>query len=101
MRTFSIREEHLKLLRAAYVGWDPCEYGAPAIDCKRPYGNSYVPGDIREITGLDISDEACAMLHHEMQTVLQIVLRTADLAPAGYVCDSEYGEAWRRVEATT
>ena len=50
---FTVTEEHLKLLRRAYVGWDPCEFGAPAIDCKRPYGNSDVISDIGEILGYE------------------------------------------------
>lgn len=44
--TFEIKNEHLELLKRAFVSWDSCEYGAPAINCKRPYGNSYVEGDI-------------------------------------------------------
>lgn len=46
---FNLKEEHIKLLRAMYVGWSDCEYGAPEIDPKRPYGNSYVEGDVHEI----------------------------------------------------
>ena len=45
---FTVTEEHLKLLRRAYVDWEDCEFGAPAIDCKRPYGNSDVIADIGE-----------------------------------------------------
>ena len=54
-KTFEIKDEHIKLLRNAYIGWDDCEFGAPAIDCKRPYGNSDVYGDIARI--LDIKQE--------------------------------------------
>jgi len=35
-----------------YVSWDDCEFGAPEIDCKRPYGNSDVYQDMIEILGL-------------------------------------------------
>lgn len=52
MNTFEIKPEHLKLLQHAYVGWDDCEFGAPEIDCKRPYGNSGVIQDILEILGV-------------------------------------------------
>lgn len=51
--TFTVLPEHLLLMRRAYVDWDDCEYGAPAIDCKRPYGNSDVIQDIMEIIGLE------------------------------------------------
>lgn len=51
-KQFEIKEEHLKLLRRMYVGWDDCEFGAPEIDPKRPYGNSDVEQDMIEILGL-------------------------------------------------
>jgi len=36
-KRFELKEEHLKLLRNMNVSWDECEFGAPAIDCKKPY----------------------------------------------------------------
>lgn len=47
--TFTLTEDHIKLLSRAYIGWEDSEFGAPSIDCKRPYGNSYVEGDVAEI----------------------------------------------------
>lgn len=83
----TITEDHLKLLGHMYVDWDDCEYGAPAINPKRPYGNSDVPGDIAEILGWSYDDEdedaydeiaeRAHTIHHEMQEVLQIVVRLA------------------------
>jgi len=32
---FQLTEQHVTLLRNAYVNWDDCEFGAPAINCKR------------------------------------------------------------------
>jgi hypothetical protein len=46
-RRFALTREHLKLARRMYIEWDNCEYGAPAINPKRPYGNSaslWTPG---------------------------------------------------------
>ena len=40
MSTFTVTEEHLALLRAMEWRWDDCEFGAPAVDCKRPFGSS-------------------------------------------------------------
>ncbi len=62
-----------------WVGWSPCEFGAPEIDPKRPYGNSYVVGDIHEIlTGVseyEVSDELSTQyekLHKETETALKL-----------------------------
>ena len=50
--TFIMKKEHLKLLRKMYVAWWECEFGAPSINCKRPYGNSDVITDMLDILGL-------------------------------------------------
>ena len=54
---FTITENHLKLLKRMFVGWNDCEFGAPEIDPKRPYGNSSVEQDILEIIGFEEIDE--------------------------------------------
>lgn len=48
---FELKEEHTKLLQHAIIEWDDCETGAPAINPKRPYGNSSVAEDVAEILG--------------------------------------------------
>lgn len=48
---FNLRPEHLKLMSKFSVGWNDCEFGAPEIDPKRPYGNSDVYQDMIEILG--------------------------------------------------
>ena len=53
MNTFELTENHIKLLRNAYVSWDDCETGAPAIDPKRPYGNKYIAQDISALEFTD------------------------------------------------
>ncbi len=53
MKKFEMKEEHLKLLQNMYVGWNDCEFGAPEIDPKRPYGNSNVIQDMLELFGLE------------------------------------------------
>jgi hypothetical protein len=54
---FTVTEDHLKLLRHAWVDcWYEGEgYGAPGINPKKPYGGSWVERDIVEI--LDIPSE--------------------------------------------
>ena len=106
MQYFTIKEEHLKLLRSAVVSWDPCEFGAPAIDCKRPYGNSSVYNDINRILGLNfVPDEEYEefteeqinymnRIHKETQTALQVVLATSKFEVGKYVAD-DYCRNWR------
>ncbi|MCU1325011.1 MAG: hypothetical protein JWN34_381, partial [Bryobacterales bacterium] len=57
MSDFFVTSEHLKLLQRMCVGWQDCEYGAPEIDPKRPYGNSSVEYDILEILGVKPDSE--------------------------------------------
>lgn len=54
---FTVTQEHLKLLRHAWVDcWNEGEgYGAPSINPKKPYGSSDVEDDIARI--LDAPDE--------------------------------------------
>lgn len=106
---FTLTPDHLTLLRHAYVGWEECEFGAPAIDCKRPYGNSDVYGDIAELLGIlpangedgfsEQQQTAMRTLHQETQTVLQILICVGDLALGTYEAPT-YSTAWRRIAAT-
>jgi hypothetical protein len=106
---FTLTAEHLELARRMYVEWDNCEYGAPAINPKRPYGNSDVEGDIAEILGWAWEDtderaqaesERARAIHCEMETVLTILLGHAGrtVEPGDYVDHAgEYGRAdWQR-----
>jgi hypothetical protein len=105
---FTITEEHLKLARRMCVGWDGGEFGAPAIDCKRPYGNSDAYGDIAEILGMTAPDreedeewrdeemKRMDAIHKEMATVLQIGLRTGKFDVGTYECE-KYSADWKAV----
>lgn len=106
VQTFQLQEHHLKLARRMSVGWQDCETGAPEIDPKRPYGNSYVPRDIAEIIGVEWPDEeelsaaaydrereaiASRMMaiHSEMETVLLIILGNAgEAVRPGLYCNA-------------
>ena len=92
MAFFRLKEEHLTLLRRMYVYWEDCEYGAPAVDCKRPYGNSGVESDIAEILGWDLercphckeplanTSERAAEIHMETLGAVMLILKRAGLA---------------------
>lgn len=103
---FTVTDEHLKLMKRAYVSWDDTEFGAPEIDCKRPYGNSNVIEDIAEILGvpedqwsdgdgeaLPDAEQAFTKLHAETAIVLQIALNTGEFREGRYVRE-KYGD-WR------
>lgn len=107
MQQFTVTDEHIKLLRAANVGWEDCEFGAPSIDCKRPYGNSDVHADIAEILSITpiVSDDRGAkfsneqtdrmdVLHKETKTALQIFLATGEMKAGRYVADN-YDRNWQ------
>lgn len=104
MRKFTITEDHLKLARKMYVGWNDCEFGAPEIDPKRPYGNRYVYGDIAEIIGMQPVSQSeepfsqeqrnhMAVLHKQMECVLQIGLSTGSFEVGNYEGE-DYGNGW-------
>jgi hypothetical protein len=102
---FTVTSEHLTLLRQAHVGWDATEFGAPAIDPKRPYGNSGVYADIAEMLDEPFDDEedtpeAVAdrydTLHAETGIVLQIALVTGEFRTGRYTRD-KYRDNWRQI----
>jgi hypothetical protein len=110
MERFTLTQQHVDLLRRMNVRWEDDAYdGAPAIDAKRPYGNSDVWRDVAEIIGLapTVDDEGethwpqgtrdqCMALHRETEKALQVCLTAGTFKPGEYVADS-YRRNWRRV----
>lgn len=101
MNEFTIKPEHLKLLQRAYIRWDSVEFGAPAVDSKRPYGNGDVINDMIAILFGDLPEDVSARLdvvmgdyliklHHELETVLQICLVTQKFEVGRYIKKEEY-----------
>ena len=114
---FTVTEDHLKLLRRAWVdSWCDSEGaygGAPGISPKKPYGNSWIEHDIAEIVGFPSEDwdwanadenppvevgERLMRLHVETMVALQIVLATGEFRPGPYSRDSAGSIDWRRDE---
>jgi hypothetical protein len=109
MQRFTLTAEHIALLRRANISWEDCEFGAPAIDCKRPYGNSDVLDDIGEILGIEkgaedrwgepdftqVQADVMRQLHRETKTALQIVLAAGSFEPGVYEAD-DYMTNWRK-----
>ncbi len=107
---FELTENHIKLLNRMYVYFDGGAYdGAPAIDIKRPYGNSSCVYDIYEIlhgkewdSEEDMPEtlrEELLQIHSETATALQIVLATKSFEPGLYEMKEKYSaRSWRKVE---
>ncbi|MFA6199178.1 MAG: hypothetical protein WC679_02065 [Bacteroidales bacterium] len=105
MKSFELKKEHILLLSKMYVSWDECEFGAPSIDPKRPYGNSWVLGDMADILGISYDDDSdnpfteeqesyLYELHYELETALQIVLNTLSFVPGTYYVE-DYSIEWK------
>lgn len=100
--TFTLTEQHIRLLSQFTVGWQNDEFGAPEIDPKRPYGNSDVISDIHQIlTGKneeDIPDKTAQLylqLHRELKDALQIILQTKQFTPGTYFRPA-FGVKWKK-----
>jgi hypothetical protein len=112
IRRFVVTDDHLKLARRMTTDWNSVEFGAPAIDPKRPYGNSDVYGDIAAILGIPTDAEAedhddpytdadyarMLQLHRQMEVVLQIALATGAFE-AGAFEAPPYTANWRKAPA--
>ena len=107
---FELTDDHLKLL--PYLSWEfytDAYFGAPAVNIKRPYGNSDVFADIAKI--LDKSNKLCPhcgevidadysaycqKIHSEMHIVLAIVLSVKKFESGKYI-QKKYGK-WAKKE---
>lgn len=114
--TFELTAEHVALLRRANVSWWGAEWGSPAIDCKRPFGNGDLYRDIHEVLdpaatwnssyglpeGLtaaewDAKVERYKVLYPELKTALQVVLAAGSFEPGTYESNLYY-DNWRQAE---
>lgn len=110
-KTFTVTDGHIKLLERSTIRWEDHSYdGAPAVDTKRPYGNSDVPNDIMEILEWKVERcphcdgllgnheemEASAMrIHREMETVFQILTANPTSFGTGTWIETGY-KTWQR-----
>jgi hypothetical protein len=110
METFTLKQEHLNLLENLEIDWSSGDYGAPAIDGRRPYGNYDLISDIAWILGIkpEIDNEFnnihsqsnvghMLQLHHETCQALQIVLHNVGKAArlGVYEQREDLGFTWR------
>lgn len=107
--SFILTDQHLKLIRRMTVNYnDICEFGAPEIDPKRPYGNRDVYYDIAKILEIKpkdledpedlrfTEDQAADMLeiHKSTAQALQVILASGSFEPGVYISDP-YQRNWR------
>lgn len=111
IKIFELKQVHLDLLKQTAISWDSCEYGAPCIDCKRPYGNSDVEDDMAEIIKLpkkgnwdseeemwnEETQEKLADLHKETQIALQIILHCQTFELGKYKLSEEGYQNWVKI----
>lgn len=103
MEIFTLTEQHIELLQNANVIWNADATGAPAIDPKRPYGNSNVPGDVAEILEYESPEDSDAKqdlldIHEETKVALQIILTLKTFQPGNFKKVDQYGDmVWERI----
>jgi hypothetical protein len=115
---FTVTVQHLVLLSSMYVEWSRIETGAPAINPKRPYGNSDVAFDILQLLGVEPvsrdepsrywplgypnysedQEEWAIRMHRETEYALQICLRMGAFETGTYRRTDKYDiRSWERV----
>lgn len=101
MSKFKLTEAHIKLLQRANISNSGMEWGSPAIDGKRPFGNGDLYGDMAEIIGLPYDEENESLrdylstVYRQLETALEIVLHNLTFETGEYE-EVGYGK-WERL----
>jgi len=108
-KIFELKKSHLKLIRNMWVTYSEKEFGAPAIDPKRPYGNKDVISDIAQILEIeplydgdeefyfsDDQENFMISIHEETAIALQIILNTGLFEPGIYESEKPCNY-WKKV----
>jgi hypothetical protein len=92
---FTIKPEHLKLLRALQLQWIEGTWGGLQTNLERPYGSTDVRDDIQNQIDIEIllSDEGAKKLHKEAAMALQIALKTGKFRPKTFRAP-KYSQLW-------
>lgn len=106
---FTLTPAHLLLISNMNIDYnDHMEFGAPAVDPKRPYGNSDVYGDIASILTVKRTEDEdhpytekdlayMLTVHKETATALQVILSSMSFEVGVYEAD-KYCRNWRLAE---
>ena len=109
LQRFTLTPEHVQLLRRSNVNYSGHgEWGYVGLDCKRPFGNGDLVGDMATILGVDpvapddeeehwppgTSDKMVKMFKEELPIALSVVLAAGTFEPGEYECE-KYTHNWR------
>ncbi len=107
MQTFELKKEHLTLLSAGIFEFDGgCEFGSVGLDCKRPFGNSDVVGDMGKIFGYkqdedghftEKQEDEMIKLYQELGNAMSIIFGTQSFKLGKYKRKDRYSNEWEKV----
>ena len=121
IKTFTITEDHLKLLSRLRVGWNYSGNGIPLFDVEKPYGNKDIYRDMFNILGWNIDvvlndekfnyfsqddrlpkaiEDKLYDIHKETEKALEICMRTRSFEPGTYQTDVNESN-WKRINEDT
>lgn len=91
---FTMKPEHVALLRHARVQWNTEYHGAPQINPNRPYGNRAFYSGMADVLGLETYDyQELMTLHQETAVALQVILKTGKFKAGKYRAD-KFSQNW-------
>lgn len=110
MRRFELTADHLKLLRNANWFWSNVEYGAPAMNDKRPYSNSDVTGDINDLLRWGIFPdpdkgyptqirELAKKIHMQLLLAIEVIFQSQSFEIGWYV-QVDNCHFWKKEQTT-
>lgn len=104
LESFVVTQYHIDLMKRMNIDWCYDEFGSPAVDPKRPFGNSSVYFDMLEILGLPEQDEYTLTpdqtdyldkIYAQTAIALQILVYFGSIEPGEYTRE-KYSSNWVR-----
>ena len=121
IKTFTITDEHLKLISKLQLNWDYNKIGAPVFDAEKPYGNKDVYRKMIEILDWKVEvvlnnetfdyfsdndklpkalEDKLYNLHRELETAIEICIRRLSFETGTYRTE-EYSSDWEKINEDT
>lgn len=87
-RLFILKDYHVDLLKHSYIIMSDNYKGGFMQYPKKPYGNSDIFSDIRNIVGDryegELTDSVCQKIHEEVTISLEVCLESLSFIPGAY-----------------